>query len=138
MNTLLNENEDMDKCKVAEELNGDIEDVLKGTSGVAKVLSEDEVTDGTRSIIEEYNVEFPPISTSHNQYLALIEEYERRPDVSLLWQKEQTLVGKLVNNKKIPTIEETKIWPLRMFEIYKKGWEAKWKTECPFIGNFQE
>ncbi|PWA96513.1 hypothetical protein CTI12_AA027750 [Artemisia annua] len=138
LNGLGNENEELDKSKVDEELNGDIEDVLEGTSGGAKVLSADEVSDGTRSISEEYNVEFPPIPTSHNQYVALIEEYKRRPDVSLLWQKEQTLVEKLVNNKKIPAIEETKIWPLRMFEIYKEGWEAKWKTECPFIGNFQE
>ena len=60
------------------------------------------------------------------------------PNVFLLWQKEKVLVEELVNNQRIPTIEETKIWPLRMFGNYKERWEAKWNTECPFIGKFQE
>lgn len=90
------------------------------------------------SLQDEYNVEFPPIPTSQNQYAILIEEYKRKPDIFLFWEKEEILADMLVTNKKIPTIEETKIWSLEMFEIYKKRWEAKWKNECPFIGNFQK
>ncbi|PWA74309.1 hypothetical protein CTI12_AA254050 [Artemisia annua] len=64
----------------------------------------------------EYNVECPPIPTSQNQYVVLIEEYKRMHDIFLLWRKEEDLVDKLAKNKKTPTIEETKIWPLRMFK----------------------
>ncbi|PWA39327.1 hypothetical protein CTI12_AA572880 [Artemisia annua] len=61
------------------------------------------------SLQEEYNIEFPAIPTSQNQYAFLIEEYVRKTDLILLFQKEEDLVEKLVYNKRIPTIDETKI-----------------------------
>lgn len=44
-------------------------------------------------------VESPPISTSQNQYAALLDNYERKPDIFLLLKKEKVLVDKLVNSK---------------------------------------
>ncbi|PWA53701.1 hypothetical protein CTI12_AA443880 [Artemisia annua] len=131
----------LDSPKKAWNIQQSVLNEIKTTENKYAVLHEiDEtvVTDGKSSIREEYNFEFPLMPTLQNQYAALIEEYRRSPDVCLLWEKEQTFVAILINNKKILTIEETKIWPLRMFQIYKKEWEAKWKTECPFIGKFQE
>ncbi|PWA58786.1 hypothetical protein CTI12_AA396990 [Artemisia annua] len=100
---------EIDRLKEQEDVNENKEDVYDSGNGIAQ-----------------------------NQYAVLIEEYERMPNVFLLWQKEKVLVEELVNNKRIPTIEETKIWPLRMFGNYKERWETKWNTECPFIGKFQE
>ncbi|PWA45567.1 hypothetical protein CTI12_AA516530 [Artemisia annua] len=62
------------------------------------------------------------------------ENIMRVPDIILHWQKERETVEMLVNNKKLPTIEESKLWPQRMFVHYKELWEAKWNNECPIRG----
>ena len=46
-------------------------------------------------------------------------------------QKEDEMVGMFVDNKRIPTVEESKQWAEYMFGWYKEKWGAKWKSECP-------
>ncbi|PWA41271.1 Lipase, GDSL [Artemisia annua] len=52
-------------------------------------------------------------------------------DIFTHWQKEEEIIDMFVNNKKILTVEELKLWARYMFEWYKEKWEAKWKSECP-------
>ena len=40
----------------------------------------------------------------------------RVPEIIIQWHKEMELIDKFENNKTLPTIEESKLWPQRMFK----------------------
>ncbi|PWA95356.1 hypothetical protein CTI12_AA050890 [Artemisia annua] len=70
------------------------------------------------------------------EYRILKEDTPNRMEEQIREQckKEIEFLDKLVDDKRIPNVEESKIWftTTNQFLYYKKKWEVKWKTECPY------
>jgi hypothetical protein len=54
-------------------------------------------------------------------------------DIRLQVEKKLEFIDKLVDDKRIPNVEESKLWfeTANQLLYYKKKWEVKWKKECP-------
>ncbi|PWA94009.1 geranyllinalool synthase [Artemisia annua] len=81
---------------------------------------------------KSYDDEFPAFLISQNQN-GVTNGTTVEDDIRLQVEKKMEFIDKLVDDKRIPNVEESKLWfeTVNQLLYYKKKWEVKWKKECP-------
>ena len=82
---------------------------------------------------KSYDDEFPAFPISQNQN-GVTNGTTVEDDIRLQVEKKMEFIDKLVDDKRIPNVEESKLWfeTVNQLLYYKKKWEVKWKKECPY------
>lgn len=116
-------------------------DVSGNKYGVLENLEDEELSEKVRQTQSHNNKGKEQNSSAESEVAEVLAKKdkvhrENRMDdseIMLQWKQKVDFLDKLVEDKRIPNVEESKLWfkTTNQLLYYKKKWEVKWKTGCP-------